>query len=92
MTQSAISTFIFFNWGLGLIQKLSVSQCLLVFLFVAVVQISFSHVWLQRYKYGPLEWVWRSFTFRELVPIRKVYPRSIKLSSIGVRSLEKYNY
>lgn len=68
MTQSAFGTFIFFDWGLGLIHTLSVSACLIVFVIVAVVQITFSHVWLKHYRYGPLEWVWRSLTYVEWVP------------------------
>lgn len=71
VTQSALSTFIFFNWGLGLIHKLNVSECLYVFVIVATIQITFSHLWLERYKYGPLEWVWRSLTYRKWVTNQK---------------------
>ena len=41
--------------------------------FVAVVfsaQIVFSHWWLARFRYGPMEWVWRAFTYRQTPAIR----------------------
>lgn len=71
LTQSALGTFIFFNWGLGLIHELSVSACLIVFLIVAVAQITFSHFWLKHFRYGPLEWLWRSLTYFEWMPNKK---------------------
>jgi uncharacterized protein len=41
--------------------------------FVVVVfaaQIAFSHWWLARFRYGPLEWLWRGFTYRQVPPLR----------------------
>ena len=38
-------------------------------LFVGIVlaaQIAFSHWWVARYRYGPMEWLWRGFTYRQL--------------------------
>ena len=42
-------------------------------LFVAVVyvlQLGFSHWWLARFRYGPMEWFWRGFTYRQVPPWR----------------------
>ena len=33
-------------------------------LVVFVLQIGLSHWWLSRYRFGPMEWVWRAFTYR----------------------------
>ncbi len=68
--QSLLGTFIYFNWGLGLIDVVSISQTLIVFVVLLVIQISFSHLWLKRYQYGPLEWLWRSLTFFKWVAIK----------------------
>ena len=41
--------------------------------FVAVVyvlQVGFSHWWLARFRYGPMEWFWRGFTYRQVPPWR----------------------
>ncbi|MBB2911704.1 putative membrane protein YeiB [Streptosporangium becharense] len=39
---------------------------------VLAFQIVFSRVWLARFRYGPLEWAWRSLTWMERVPNRRV--------------------
>lgn len=70
ITQSVLGTFIFFNWGLGLIHETSFTMNLLVFAFIAFVQITFSYQWLRRFKYGPLEWLWRSLTYLKWMPNR----------------------
>jgi uncharacterized protein len=40
-------------------------------LVIGVVQAALSIVWLRRFRYGPLEWVWRCLTWWEPVPIRR---------------------
>jgi uncharacterized membrane protein YeiB len=52
------------HWGLPRAQQV---------LFVAGVyaaQIVFSHWWLARFRYGPMEWLWRGFTYRQVPPLR----------------------
>ena len=34
------------------------------------LQIAFSHWWLARFRYGPMEWLWRGFTYRQVPPLR----------------------
>jgi uncharacterized protein len=69
--QSIIFTFVFFGWGLGLIGELrQVYTFLLALLFIAL-QMLVSKWWLQHFKYGPLEWLWRSLTFFKIFPFRK---------------------
>jgi uncharacterized membrane protein YeiB len=38
---------------------------------VYAAQIAFSHWWLARFRYGPMEWLWRGFTYRQVPPMRK---------------------
>jgi uncharacterized protein len=35
------------------------------------LQIVFSRWWMARFKYGPLEWLWRSATFARWEPLRR---------------------
>ena len=30
----------------------------------------FSRLWLSRFRYGPLEWVWRGLTYLRIPPLR----------------------
>ncbi|WP_250031331.1 DUF418 domain-containing protein [Paractinoplanes maris] len=39
-------------------------------LTIGMVQAALSVVWLRRFRYGPLEWLWRCLTWWQLVPIR----------------------
>ena len=69
LMQSIICGFFFYGYGLGQFGIGRASQ----FVFVAVVyaaQIAFSHWWLARFRYGPMEWLWRGFTYRQVPPLR----------------------
>ncbi|WP_228853489.1 DUF418 domain-containing protein [Aegicerativicinus sediminis] len=62
--QSAFGIFIFYGYGLGLLLKLSGTVALLLGLLFFIGQIYFSKWWFSKYRFGPLEWFWRSGTNR----------------------------
>jgi uncharacterized protein len=69
LMQSLICMSFFYDFGLGRWGMTRAHQVL----FVAVVyaaQIVFSHWWLARFRYGPMEWLWRGFTYRQVPPLR----------------------
>jgi len=68
VAQSLIGTFFFFNWGLGYIGKLRNIELLLVGLTILAVQMIISYYWLKKFRYGPLEWAWRSLTYMKIQP------------------------
>jgi len=35
------------------------------------VQVAACNLWLRWLCYGPLEWIWRVFTYQRFVPIRR---------------------
>jgi len=37
---------------------------------LAALQIGFSHLWLARFRYGPVEWLWRAITYWTIPPLR----------------------
>ena len=37
-----------------------------------VLMLAWSKPWLARFRYGPLEWLWRCLTYWRLVPLRRV--------------------
>lgn len=69
--QSLIGTFLFFNWGMGYIGKLRNIELLLVGLMILAAQMIISHYWLKKFRYGPLEWAWRSLTYMKIQPLLK---------------------
>jgi len=45
-------------------------------LVFATVIVLFSNLWLARFRYGPLEWLWRMATYARLEPLRWSYQPS----------------
>ncbi|ARK12716.1 DUF418 domain-containing protein [Fibrella sp. ES10-3-2-2] len=68
--QSLIGTFLFFGYGLGWLDKTDVWQATLITLPIFVVQVLYSQFWLARFRFGPLEWLWRSLTYLRPQPMR----------------------
>ena len=60
--QSIIGVFLFFGFGLGLFMKTTVIFNLILAIGVFTIEIILSALWLKKYSYGPLEWIWRYFT------------------------------
>ncbi|HBU48806.1 MAG TPA: hypothetical protein DEB46_10890, partial [Myxococcales bacterium] len=40
------------------------------------MQLLASSAWLQRYRFGPVEWLWRSATYRRWEPMKRESVRS----------------
>jgi uncharacterized protein len=72
VTQGLIGVPLFYGYGLALYRHLGPFQSLLLGGGILVVQCAGAHYWLQRFRYGPLEWLWRSCTFLDFsTPMRK---------------------
>ena len=69
--ESLLCTLLFYGHGLGLFAKVSRVQEALVVLAVWIVVLTFSRLWMRRFYFGPLEWLWRSLTYREREPFRR---------------------
>jgi len=69
LTQSVILGWIFYGYGLGLFGRLSVAAALAVALVLYAAQIAFSAWWLRNYRYGPVEWLWRSLMYGQRQPM-----------------------
>lgn len=75
LSQTLIMSFIFVGApGLGLFGTVErVDQAKLV-LIVWAVQLIWSPIWLHFFRFGPLEWVWRSLTYGKAQPLLKEKP------------------
>lgn len=69
--QTLICTMLFYGFGFGLYGELERYQLYLVVATIAVVEMAFSVIWLRNFRFGPLEWVWRSLTYWKPQPMRK---------------------
>lgn len=70
ISQSLVLTCLSYGWGFGLALTLSGFQVLGICLILFPAQVFVSALWLKRFKYGPLEWVWRCITYWKLLPIQ----------------------
>jgi len=68
MIQVAFLDLTFSKYGLGLQVTPLVGLTMAVALFA--VDALFSHWWLTRFRYGPLEWLWRSATYARWQTLR----------------------
>lgn len=70
LIQSVAGIAIFYGVGLGLAGRLPPVQWLAVGLAVYTAQLAVSALWLSRFRFGPLEWLWRCVTYGRLFPLR----------------------
>ena len=69
---SLICTTIFEGYGFGLFGKLQRYQLYGIVLFVWTLVLVVSPVWLCHFRCGPLQWAWRSLTYRKKQPFDKL--------------------
>jgi uncharacterized protein len=70
LLQSFICTSIFYSRGMGWFGQVGPAQAVGVALLVYAFQIPISHLWLKRFPFGPMEWLWRSFTYGRRISMR----------------------
>jgi uncharacterized protein len=71
LLQSLICTTIFYSYGLGLFGSVGRASGLGLAILIYVVQVGISVWWLQRFQFGPMEWLWRTLTYGKRQPMRR---------------------
>ncbi|MEM9361525.1 MAG: DUF418 domain-containing protein [Bacteroidota bacterium] len=69
--QSIIGTFLLFGWGMGYLGELRNIYTFAIAIAIIVLQMVISSWWLKNFRYGPLEWLWRSATFLKIFPMKR---------------------
>jgi uncharacterized protein len=70
LSQTVVLVILFNGYGGGLIGRTGPAFGLLVALTLFAVQIGWSAVWLTYFRFGPMEWLWRSLTYGKMQPMR----------------------
>ncbi|MBA4038980.1 MAG: hypothetical protein C0468_01390 [Planctomyces sp.] len=70
IAQSLICTAVFYGWGLGQYGSWERPWLYALVAGVWLVQLAWSPAWLGRFRYGPLEWLWRTLAYWKLQPMR----------------------
>lgn len=70
LLQSLVCTTLFYSYGLGLYGRVGPAGGLLLTLAIFGGQLAFSAWWLRRFRFGPVEWLWRTLTYGRRQPLR----------------------
>ena len=68
--QSLACTTLFYSYGFGMFGKVEPFPGLCLTIAIYICQALFSVEWLRYYRFGPMEWIWRSLTYGKLQPMR----------------------
>ena len=68
--QSLIASLLFNGSGLGWDGQVTPGEALLIGLVIYGAQLVLSTLWLRAFRFGPLEWLWRSWTYGRWQPLR----------------------
>ncbi len=71
LMHSVILTMVFYGYGLGLYGEIPRFWQMGFVVAVIVLQLGTSPWWLARYRFGPVEWLWRSLTYWQRQPMRR---------------------
>lgn len=66
---SILMTCVFYGYGLRLFNTLSRAEIYLFTPIVWTLMLIWSPIWLRHFRYGPLEWLWRSLVYRRWQPL-----------------------
>lgn len=73
MVQGVFIGFVLYGYhgGMALAGTIEPQTALMAAVLFYIAQVVFSHLWLARYRFGPLEWLWRGLTYGKFAPIRR---------------------
>ena len=83
--QTLICNTIFLGFGFSLYGMLERHELYYIVASVWIFQLIVSPIWLQYFRFGPLEWLWRSLTYWKKQPFRKTDVRTgVQMAGGGI--------
>lgn len=71
MAQSIVGVSLFYGFGGNFAVEFNYLQSFLLGAAFCVIQIAYSNWWIKKFYYGPMEWLWRSLTWFQVVPLSR---------------------
>ncbi len=71
LLQSLLCTTLFYGYGLGYFERLPRAWQIPFAFALFVLQVALSQLWLRQFRFGPVEWLWRSATYLCWQPLRR---------------------
>lgn len=80
VAQSAVYALLLFGVGPGLALggRIGTLACLGIVIVVYGLQLAASRAWLRSFRYGPLEWAWRTLTYGTAPPLLRSGPSALR--------------
>lgn len=72
LLQSFVFSFIFFGYGLGQFGAMSAATAVMLGVALYIAELVLSKWWLRQYRFGPIEWLWRTLMYGVSQPMRNV--------------------
>ena len=67
--KSVVATTVFYGHGIRLFGSVSRAEALGMVVFFWMIQVVLSVGWLRRFRFGPVEWLWRTLTYGKRQPL-----------------------
>jgi uncharacterized protein len=74
LMQSVVCTLFFYHYTTGLYGSIGPAMGLVITVILYSAQVVFSNWWLRRYRFGPMEWLWRGMTYGKFPSMSKDEP------------------
>jgi uncharacterized protein len=69
--ESVVCTLFFYHYTTGLYGRVGPAMGLIATVVFFAAQVAFSNWWLSRYRFGPMEWLWRGLTYGKFPSMTK---------------------
>lgn len=70
LMQSVLCSFIFYSYGMGYYARLGPLVGLALTIAIYVIELIWSNWWLRHFRFGPMEWLWRTLTYGKWQPMQ----------------------
>lgn len=70
LLHSLLCTFIFYGFGLGLYGSVERVGQMGIVVSIWALQLLISPLWLRHFRFGPMEWLWRTLSYGKVQPLR----------------------
>ena len=71
LLQTVMCMTIFYGHGFGLFGQVERVEQFTTVLSIWIVLLIISPFWLRYFRFGPMEWLWRSLTYMKAQPMRR---------------------
>lgn len=74
LMESVICTLFFYHYTTGLYGRVGPALGIPITIVIFAAQVAFSNWWVSRYRFGPMEWLWRGLTYGKFPSMSKDEP------------------